>query len=258
MNTRTTATSDSAPGSLTGKIHRIAARYYTGLALVLSGLLLLSGCGPFYYPGIYGSKVPPMLAEPRPGAHQAVTIDAGKLVDYNPGETNHGLRAHYVFMVTSKFAAINSGFFGYYGNYRVVAVDRYRGYKNYYGLGPFLNLTLHIPVRGSAFGVGAFLGQGWEFGAYERFLVRSAEEDLATNELSPCMLFAAYPYLRIRTSPTSSLSLQVAVGLPGYISSSITFQQGNYYYWISALPTRDDRHLIKDIRYFSFGFGFGI
>ncbi len=231
---------------------QLCIRFVSGFVI----LIHINGCGPFYYPGIYGSKVPPVLTSPDKEEYRAINIDAGKSLDYNPHETNNVLRAHYVLIHSGKYVNINSGIFGSLGNYKVVTIDQYQGNKNYYGLAPFLNLTVQLPIEESAIGFGAYIGQAFEFGSYERFLKESDDVNLATNEISPCFLLAVYPYLRIGISKTSSIGLQFAVGIPGIFSPSILYQQDKHYYWVSAFPTQTQDKKFNDLRYFTFGFGF--
>jgi len=151
------------------------------------------------------------------------------------------MRGRYVITQTGKYNNANMGYFGYTGAYDVRAVEKYRGLQSYVGAGIDANINFWLPIQKFKIGAGFYFGGVFEFGDYRSFIYRENDKELSNiveRYFTP--FFAVYPIVAFQLKDSSSVSVQFACGVPGFISPSVIYNGKTASYWLSILPTTSE------------------
>lgn len=216
--------------------------------------ILFSGCLPSYYPGLYEAKTPSHILMPdNQRSKQFYALDVGTVSAFNDNESNLLARAHRWFVFRRKYASLNLGWQVYGGQYEVANVDSiFNGRYEYYGTGLEVSVAIFLPIGKLKIGVGGYITADIEGGNYHDFLKKTEELGLAENYTqSTFALASAYPFISCNPDEEITISLQMAFGLPGYISPTLAYQGKKYSFWCSF--NNDRENLKNDFGTFTLG-----
>ncbi|MDO9577930.1 MAG: hypothetical protein Q7J16_08600 [Candidatus Cloacimonadales bacterium] len=200
--------------------------------------IFFSGCLPSYYPGLCGAKTPSHILIPdNQRSKQFYALDAGTVSAFNDNESNLLARAHRWFVFRRKFGSLNLGWQVYGGQYEATGFDSlYNGKYEYFGTGPEVSAAIFLPIGKLKIGVGGYITADIEGGNYHDFLKETDELGLANNYTqSNFALASAYPFISCSLDEETTISLQMAYGMPGYISPALSYRGGKYGIWCSYL-----------------------
>ncbi len=205
---------------------------------------VFSGCLRTYYPAITGTRSSAMYFLPPKDYNKHVTflgVEGGTAVVNHKDEVNMYGRIHYGRSFANSFYNFNISLFGYGGIYKVEGVPGYNGYKNFLGAGPQVKLGFHINFwEYVKLGVGTTITGGIELGSFYNFRKNASDEHLIGSESGILFAyFSFYPYLLVKLTDNSSITLQPVIGFPGFISPNIIYNYGSRAFWISFLPSKN-------------------
>ena len=196
-----------------------------------------TGCLRTYYPAVYQTSPQPLVYEDQDSTshfvNAAVTVADGKYEN----ESAYLLSGSYTTVITRDYTNFNSRFYGYTGWYNVSGINtKFDGTKSVFGLGGEINGSLNFKIGNFKLGIGASAGVAGELGGYYNFVKDAAGENLIKDDRKIVFItFSAYPVLAMQISDNSILSLQMSVGIPGFISPLLTYNNNGMVYWLSFL-----------------------
>jgi hypothetical protein len=200
--------------------------------------LLFTGCVRSYYPALYQTTTIPMLYDNENNNNSSylgadVNFSKG---DYD-GESLQVIRASYIFANISDYINVNFKGFGYTGNYRVNGLGNYDGDKGVFGGGAEFGLSGNLKLSSLKLGIGFTAGAAGEYGDYYHFR-RKADEEGVINSEQGLMLFTLtiFPVIAYSFSESTILSMQMNLGIPGFLSPHIALNNNGFVYWLSWLP----------------------
>ena len=227
---------------------------------VLSSFLFIviisNGCLPKYYSGIHGSHVPPLISAPTKDAekHSFMSVDINNGMTWEENENNVLFKGRYLHVWSTNKMDANIGFLAHGGRYEVSKVQQYKGNYGYYGFGVELDVCRYWSASAFDSGLGFHIQGVFELGEYYTFRKDSENEGLIENMngiFNPMLSF--FPLIRYNISDATNICFQCAVGLPGLISPSLSFQNGPFVYWASWNPATSGSQEYHDT--FSIGIG---
>lgn len=168
-------------------------------------------------------------------------IDLMHYDGYYEGENISIARLTYQNSNTKKFAVVNLSLQGFAGKYKVSGIDGlytqdsiYDGNK--FGFGGRVSLIggVNINIKGFRLGLGIEPSIGLDFGRFYSFRDLAERKGVINNEDNFLTFYLnIFPYLSLPIGKSSLISLQANLGMPGFLSPSLTFQMDNYVFWTS-------------------------
>lgn len=233
------------------------------ISVCFSLAIILSGCLPNYYPGIYGGSVPaPVInteAEEFQGSKH-LSLDLSNAAIWQEDETNLLWRGRYLLVNGSRNVNLNRGLLAYGGSYRAEAIPGYEDNYTYFGGGPEFNILFKVPWNRFSLGMGFYGAVMLETGDFRDFRQETDELELADNDTS---LFAwgygLYPHVGWKISENDLLTLQAAVGGKEYqLSYTLSWQNRKTAFWLGYSPQENGGAGLYDYGSFNAGFALKI
>jgi hypothetical protein len=150
-------------------------------------------------------------------------------------------RLRYTVVVTSRHTNLNYGAFAFGGRYQVnePSLGNLNGNKDFGGGGIEGGACLNIPIGRFKIGTGFNLALVGEFGSFTSFRASASSLGLidapALRKLE--LLPSVFPVFSYEFDNASLLSFQANLGLPGWLTPSLSYVSGNFVYILSYLPT---------------------
>ncbi|MEO8398564.1 MAG: hypothetical protein ABI550_01985 [Ignavibacteriaceae bacterium] len=212
--------------------------------------LIFNGCLRTYYPSIYQTSASPTVFNNENSSDRAnkylsadVTLSKGSYEN----ENLQIMKLSYLIVDTRDYFNFNFEGFGYTGLYRVSGInEQYDGVKNLIGFGGDMKFSGNFKIGKFKMGLGTNLGVGLEFGEYYDFRISAGNSNLISDENSlGFLIFSFFPVLCYDISDRTNISAQMNLGLPGFVSPSITLNNEGNVYWLSWLPDNDNNNSKK-------------
>ena len=211
--------------------------------VILISPIIFSGCLRTYFPVGMESGSLPMIFDSNDSTKQKskfynadLTITQGEYAD----ESLQMLRGGYTVVDTREHINFNTTVYGYTGIYHVAGLSKYNGPKSVVGLGGEFRFNFNFKISSLKIGLGFAGGGAGEFGGYYYFRKKAAREGIIHSDQGLFYFtFSVFPVLAYEFSDSSTLSAQINVGTPGFLSPNIVFNSGDYIYWASWIPDKN-------------------
>lgn len=213
--------------------------------LYCAGYLLTSaGCEVLSYEPAYRycPSTPLILQTTAMPAHaDYLSAEIGNPPPQHELEKTFFARLRYTAVVTRRYTNLNYGAFAFGGTYQVnePSLGSLNGNKSFGGGGLEAGACLNIPIGRFKIGAGFNLALVGEFGSFTSFRETASSRGLidapALNKLE--LLPAVFPLFAYEFDDASLLSLQANLGLPGWLTPSLSYLSGDYVYILSYFPT---------------------
>jgi len=233
------------------------------LFLLITTAFLLQGCGPFYSAALLGTRMPSIISNPKSKNNEKnkyIGLDVSNTSGFNSNEHNLNFRNHFLIVKSTKYRVENVGFFVFGGVYKVGAIDQYEGKYGYFGFGPEVSVALYLPIKSIDIGLGAYCTYAYEAGNFLKFKKQVVEEELAEAYTGNWYGFLSlFPIIRAHLNEKNVVSILCGVGLPGFFSPSISFNNEKINCWFSFIPSVNKAYdySLEIDRYGSFTLGAG-
>ncbi len=197
--------------------------------LLLSLIIVFSGCLPSYHYGYMGTEHAALLNNRDTGLTNYTGISASTGGASNEDEKSTTLKLRHQFNYTYDWCSFSVHADAYKGFHSVEAVEEYAGKSyDYYGIAPQISTSLFYPFKTARLGVYGSFGSFWELGSYVDWIEKAEEDSLIifeNDEFYDRVCFGGIGLLyEKKYSEDKMTSCQLGTGVPGLLHGFINFQ----------------------------------